>query len=37
VVLHKKPGDPVRSGEPLFELRTDDTTDRPSVCLACQQ
>jgi thymidine phosphorylase len=24
VVLHKKPGDPVRSGEPLFELRTDD-------------
>ncbi|HEX6969766.1 MAG TPA: thymidine phosphorylase [Micromonosporaceae bacterium] len=24
VVLHRKPGDPVRRGEPLYELRTDD-------------
>ncbi|SNT19352.1 thymidine phosphorylase [Asanoa hainanensis] len=24
VVLHRKPGDPVRAGEPLYELRTDD-------------
>ncbi|GIF70519.1 thymidine phosphorylase [Asanoa siamensis] len=24
VVLHRRPGDPVRAGEPLYELRTDD-------------
>jgi thymidine phosphorylase len=24
VLLHKRPGEPVRAGEPLFELRTDD-------------
>jgi thymidine phosphorylase len=24
VLLHRRPGDPVRAGEPLFELRSDD-------------
>jgi thymidine phosphorylase len=24
VLLHRKPGDPVRAGDPLYELRTDD-------------
>ncbi|MDQ7910026.1 thymidine phosphorylase [Phytohabitans sp. ZYX-F-186] len=31
VVLHKKPGDPVRAGEPLFELRTDDASRMPAA------
>ncbi|BCB80012.1 thymidine phosphorylase [Phytohabitans flavus] len=31
VVLHKKPGDPVRAGEPLFELRTDDASRIPAA------
>jgi thymidine phosphorylase len=31
VVLHKKPGDPVRAGESLFELRTDDASRIPAA------
>jgi thymidine phosphorylase len=31
VVLHKKPGAPVRAGEPLFELRTDDASRIPAA------
>jgi thymidine phosphorylase len=31
VVLHKKRGDPVRAGEPLFELRTDDASRIPAA------
>ncbi|MFC0528146.1 thymidine phosphorylase [Phytohabitans kaempferiae] len=31
VVLHKKPGDPVRAGEPLFELRADDASRIPAA------
>jgi thymidine phosphorylase len=31
VVLHKKPGDRVRAGEPLFELRTDDASRIPAA------
>jgi thymidine phosphorylase len=29
VLLHKRPGDPVRAGEPLYELRTDDVARMP--------
>jgi thymidine phosphorylase len=29
VLLHKRPGDPVRAGEPLYELRTDDAARMP--------
>ncbi|MGW0431572.1 thymidine phosphorylase [Micromonospora sp. NPDC003197] len=31
VVLHKKPGDPVRAGEPLLELRADDAARIPAA------
>jgi thymidine phosphorylase len=31
VVLHKRPGDPVRAGEPLFELRADDASRIPAA------
>ena len=31
VVLHKRPGDPVRVGEPLYELRADDATRLPAA------
>jgi thymidine phosphorylase len=31
VVLHKKPGDPVRAGEPLYELRADDGARIPAA------
>ncbi|MEV0943656.1 thymidine phosphorylase [Micromonospora wenchangensis] len=31
VVLHKRPGDPVRVGEPLYELRADDTVRLPAA------
>jgi len=34
VVLHKKPGDPVRRGETLFEARTDDAGRIPSALAA---
>jgi thymidine phosphorylase len=30
VVLHKRPGDPVRAGEPLYELRADDPARIPA-------
>jgi thymidine phosphorylase len=30
VLLHKRPGDPVRAGEPLYELRTDDVARMPA-------
>jgi len=26
VLLHRKPGDPVRAGDPLYELRADDAS-----------
>ncbi|MFD0822885.1 thymidine phosphorylase, partial [Micromonospora zhanjiangensis] len=31
VVLHKKPGDPVRAGEVLYELRADDPARIPAA------
>jgi thymidine phosphorylase len=31
VLLHRKPGDPVRAGEPLYELRTDDASRIPAA------
>jgi thymidine phosphorylase len=31
VVLHRKPGDPVRAGDPLYELRTDDPGRLPAA------
>ncbi|MGN9911957.1 thymidine phosphorylase [Phytohabitans sp. LJ34] len=31
VVLHKRPGDPVRAGEALFELRADDASRIPAA------
>jgi thymidine phosphorylase len=34
VVLHKKPGDPVRRGETLFEARTDDAGRIPAALAA---
>jgi thymidine phosphorylase len=34
VVLHRKPGDPVRAGEPLCELRTDDANRIPAALAA---
>jgi thymidine phosphorylase len=34
VVLHRKPGDPVRTGDPLYELRTDDPARLPAALAA---
>jgi thymidine phosphorylase len=34
VVLHRKPGDQVRAGEPLYELRTDDAQRIPAALAA---
>jgi thymidine phosphorylase len=34
VLLHKRPGDPVRAGEPLYELRTDDPARIPDALAA---
>ncbi|GAA4695039.1 thymidine phosphorylase [Phytohabitans rumicis] len=34
VILHKKPGDPVRAGETLFELRTDEASRIPAALSA---
>jgi thymidine phosphorylase len=34
VVLHRRPGDPVRRGEPLFEARTDDPGRIPAALAA---
>jgi thymidine phosphorylase len=34
VVLHRRPGDPVRAGEPLYELRTDDASRIPAALAA---
>ncbi|MEO3922786.1 thymidine phosphorylase [Micromonosporaceae bacterium B7E4] len=31
VLLHRRPGDPVRAGEPLYELRTDDAGRIPAA------
>ncbi|WP_328651029.1 thymidine phosphorylase [Micromonospora sp. NBC_00330] len=31
VVLHKRPGDEVRAGDPLYELRADDATRMPAA------
>ena len=31
VVLHKRPGDPVRAGDPLYELRAEDATRIPAA------
>jgi thymidine phosphorylase len=36
VVLHKKPGDPVRRGETLFEARTDDPGRIPTALAAAE-
>ncbi|HEY8472155.1 MAG TPA: thymidine phosphorylase [Natronosporangium sp.] len=36
VVLHRKPGDPVRSGDPLYELRTDDPARLPAGLAAAR-
>jgi thymidine phosphorylase len=36
VVLHKRPGDPVRAGEPLFELRTDEPARIPDALAAVE-
>jgi thymidine phosphorylase len=30
VLLHKRPGDPVRAGEPLYELRAEDPARIPA-------
>jgi thymidine phosphorylase len=34
VLLHRKPGDRVRAGEPLYELRTDDADRIPAALAA---
>jgi thymidine phosphorylase len=31
VILHRRPGDPVRAGEPLLELRTEDAARIPAA------
>ena len=31
VVLHRRPGDPVRAGDPLYELRADDAARIPAA------
>jgi thymidine phosphorylase len=36
VLLHRKPGDRVRAGEPLFELRTDDADRIPAALAAAE-
>ncbi|HEX5596676.1 MAG TPA: thymidine phosphorylase [Micromonosporaceae bacterium] len=36
VVLHRKPGDPVRAGEPLYELHTDEADRIPSALAAAE-
>jgi len=34
VILHRRPGDPVRAGEVLYELRTDDASRMPAALAA---
>ena len=34
IVLHRRPGDPVRAGEVLYELRTDEPTRMPAALAA---
>jgi thymidine phosphorylase len=36
VVLHRKPGDPVRAGDPLYELRADDPARLPAGLAAAR-
>jgi thymidine phosphorylase len=36
VMLHRKPGDPVRAGEPIYELRTDDPARLPAAIEAAR-
>jgi thymidine phosphorylase len=36
VVLHRRPGDPVRAGDPLYELRTDDPARLPAARAAAE-
>lgn len=36
VVLHRRPGDPVRAGDPLYELRTDDPARFPEALAAAR-
>ncbi|HKT01708.1 MAG TPA: thymidine phosphorylase, partial [Rugosimonospora sp.] len=36
-VLRRRPGDPVRAGEPLFELRADDPRRIPDALVAAQE
>jgi thymidine phosphorylase len=36
IVLHRKPGDPVRAGEPLYELRADDPARLPAGLAAAR-
>jgi thymidine phosphorylase len=36
VILHRKPGDPVRTGDPLYELRTDDPARLPAGLAAAR-
>jgi thymidine phosphorylase len=36
VVLHRKPGDPVRAGDPLYELRTDEPERIPAALAAVE-
>jgi thymidine phosphorylase len=35
VLLHRKPGDPVRAGDPLYELRSDDASRLDAAREAC--
>ncbi|MEN3612542.1 thymidine phosphorylase [Plantactinospora sp. ZYX-F-223] len=37
VLLHRKPGDPVRAGEPLYELRADDAGRIPAARAAAAE
>jgi thymidine phosphorylase len=36
VLLHRRPGDPVRAGDPLYELRTDDPARLPAALAAAR-
>jgi thymidine phosphorylase len=36
VLLHRKPGDPVQAGDPLYELRTDDKARLPAALAAAR-
>jgi thymidine phosphorylase len=36
VLLHRKPGDPVQAGDPLYELRTDDPARLPAALAAAR-